>query len=301
MKNSIKFSLLLIFTLTLTFEIQAQSSEWIRVQSNNGEFSIEVPSQYNFFYDKVGFSVSVDSTNYQVKEMNMLNAYKEATLLSVETYESQKDAIKAFYPFKKNKELTDFKLNTLTAKQYVEKNDNFYFKSLYFHTKKQIFVITAASRKGETAVMKHFFDSIIYNPNSKNQVKSEAISFSSLKVSMIDLQFPKEEETKIEKKNETPKIEKRKDESLNKFTIVTKPKAAFVDSARARNVQGLIRLKILFSQDGFIPKIEVIKSLPEGLLRQTIFAVIRIKFLPEEKDGVSQSVTKTIEYNFTLY
>lgn len=302
MKNSVKFTLFLVFTLFFTFEAQAQNAEWIRVQSNNGEFSIEVPAQYKYFYDKEGFSVSVDNTNYQVKEMNMVNAYKEATLLSVETYEVQKGAIKAFYPFnKKAKEFTDFKLDTLTAKQYVEKNDKFYSKSMYFYTKKQIFVITAASRIGETSVMKHFFDSIIYNPNTKNQPKSEAIAFSSLKVAMIDLQFPKEAEVKIEEKSETPKIEIQKDENPNKFIIVSKPKAAFVDSARARNVQGLIRLKVLFSQDGFIPKIEVTKSLPEGLLRQTIFAAIRIKFLPVEKDGNPQSVTKTVEYSFTLY
>ncbi len=301
MKNSIKFILFLTFTLIFGLKTYAQNSEWIRVQSNNGEFSIEVPAQHNFFYDKQGFQVSIDSSDYKVKEMNLLNAYKDSTLLSVETYEAQKDALKALYPFKNTKELTDFKIDTLTAKQYVEKKDNFYSKSLYFYSKKNIFLITAASRNGETAVMKHFFDSIIYNSEIKIQTKSGGIPFSSLNLNTMELKFLKEPKRKIDKKSEIPKTEPLEDENPNKLIIISKPKPAFVDSARARGVQGLIQFKVLFSQDGFIPKIEVTKSLPEGLLRQTVFAAIRIKFLPVEKNGNPQSTTKTIEYNFTLY
>lgn len=296
MKYSIKFILILIFTLIFSFEIQAQNSEWIRVQSDNGEFSIEVPAKNNYFYDKEGFSITEDRSDYKLKEMNLLNAYKDKTLLSVETYEAKKDALKGFYRLEKGENLSDFKLGTFTAKQFIRKKENFYSNTLYFYSKKHIYIVTAASRIDETIAMKHFFNSIIFKSDSKNEPNSEAIPFSSLKVTMIDLKIAKESEAKTEKKIAAPK-----DDSLNKLFIVSKPKPSFTDSARMRGVQGLIRLKTLFSQDGFVPKIEVTKSLPEGLLRQTVFAALRIKFLPEEKDGNPQSVTKTIEYNFTLY
>lgn len=296
MKKIARVLSLIFFAFISIAFAQEKASEWIRVQSDNGEFSIEVPTQNNYFYDKEGFSVSEDNSNYRVKEMNLLNAFKEKTLLSVEIYEAKKDALKTFYPFRKTGELSDFKLDTLTAKQHIDKKDDFYSKTLYFHSKKHIYIITAASRNGETTAMKHFFDSIIFKSDTKNETNSGAILFSSLKATMIDLRITKGSEAKTEKKIKAPK-----DDGLSKLILVSKPKPAYVDSARMRGVQGLIRMKTLFSQDGFMPKIEVTKSLPEGLLRQTVFAALRIKFLPEEKDGNPQNVTKTIEYNFTLY
>ncbi len=293
---------LIFFVFISTTFAQETITKWIRVQSNNGEFSIEVPTQSNYFYDKEVFTIGIDSSTYYLKEMSMINAYKEKTLLSFETYAAKKDALKGFYqPDKGKNNIVDIKLNTITAKQVIYKKDNIYSKSLYFYSKKNIFVVTAVSKNGETSAMKHFFDSIIFNADTKTQPNAAAVPFSSLNVTAIDLKFPKESEAKTEKKVEIPKDEIPKDENLNKLTIISKPKPAYTDSARARGVQGLIRLKVLFSQDGFMPKIEVSKSLPEGLLRQVIFSAIRIKFLPEEKDGNPQSVTKTIEYNFTLY
>jgi hypothetical protein len=60
-------------------------------------------------------------------------------------------------------------------------------------------------------------------------------------------------------------------------------------------------LKIVFAENGFIPKIEATQVLPDGLLRQAVFAAIRIKFLPEEKDDIPQTITKTVEYSFAIY
>ena len=288
------FSLIFFAFTAIAVAQENQSTKWFRVQSNNGEFSIEVPTKNNYFYDKDGFSASIDQSDFKLKEMNLLNSYTEKTLLSIETYEANKDALRTFYKSHRTGKISDFKLNSSVAKEHIDKQNNFYSKTFYFYSKKYIYIITAASRNGETMAMKHFFDSIMFN--SDNKTDSAIVPFSSLRLTTIDLKITNESEAKTGKKVETPK-----DNSLSSLIIISKPPPSFVDSARSRGVQGLIRMNALFSLDGFIPKIEVTKSLPEGLLRQTVFAALRIKFLPMEKDGNPQSVTKTIEYNFTLY
>lgn len=46
------------FAFTSLVFAQENVAEWVRVQNDNGEFSIEVPTKHNYFYDKEGFSVS---------------------------------------------------------------------------------------------------------------------------------------------------------------------------------------------------------------------------------------------------
>lgn len=66
-------------------------------------------------------------------------------------------------------------------------------------------------------------------------------------------------------------------------------------------VTGTIRVRLTFAKDGFVSKIVVLKSLPEGLLRQSLFAALRIKFLPKMKDGSPETVIKMVEYKFDIY
>ena len=91
----------LIFAISfLSFTIfaqETQTSEWIRVHSDDGEFSIEVPAKHDYFYDKDGFLTSHNRNSYNLQEMNMLNAYHENTLLSFERYKVKKGGLEALY------------------------------------------------------------------------------------------------------------------------------------------------------------------------------------------------------------
>jgi len=124
----------LIFAISfLSFTIfaqETQTSEWIRVHSDDGEFSIEVPAKHDYFYDKDGFEVTKKSKNYRLQKMSMLNAYSENTLVSFESYETKKNGLDAVYEydkaFAKNAKVSDFNHYGAAIKQILVKTDEYY-------------------------------------------------------------------------------------------------------------------------------------------------------------------------------
>lgn len=304
-----KFVLFLVFiSFTLIFSaltVAAQNKEdlqWFRVQSDNGEFSVEIPAKYNHVYDKDGFSTSRKSNNYQLKEMHLVNAYYEKTLLSFESYTAKKGSLEAEYEvdqrFPKEIKASEFESNNTKIKQLSLKTDDYYWVKQYLESKTHIYILTVATRNGENEVMKRFLNSLSFRADTKEKPDSNIALYSSLKVTPVVL-IKAEKDKKIAADDKISTKDKVDDKS--KLLIVNKPVPAYTDSARMKGVQGVIQLKTTFAEDSFIPKIEIVKVLPEGLLRQAIFAALRIKFMPEEKEGKPVAVIKTIEYNFAIY
>lgn len=85
------------------------------------------------------------------------------------------------------------------------------------------------------------------------------------------------------------------------LTITLKPAAAYTETARNKQVQGFVRLKIVFKKDGNIGKIKVVEGLPDGLNERAIEAAKNIRFRPATKNGKPVTVTKMVEYRFTIY
>ena len=85
------------------------------------------------------------------------------------------------------------------------------------------------------------------------------------------------------------------------LAITSKPRPGYTDAARQANVQGTVILRVTFLGSGQIGSISAVKGLPNGLTEQAIAAARRISFQPKLVDGVPQSVTKQIEYTFSIY
>jgi TonB family protein len=83
--------------------------------------------------------------------------------------------------------------------------------------------------------------------------------------------------------------------------IISKPKALYTDSARQNAVQGAVTLRVIFLANGSVGNITTVSGLPNGLTEQAIAAARSIKFEPQKINGVAQSVTKQIQYTFTLF
>ena len=60
-------------------------------------------------------------------------------------------------------------------------------------------------------------------------------------------------------------------------------------------------MRAVFSADGTIKHILVVKGLEGGLTEEAVRAARKIKFVPAEKDGRPVSQYFQIEYNFNLY
>jgi len=278
-----------------------QKNEWIRVQSDNGEFSIEVPANSNYFFDKEGFQTSYESNDYSMQNASLLNSYYDKTLLSFEAYEAKKNALKSFIEIDKQRgSYSKFSLNGNSIEQVITKTDKFYSIRWYFFSKKFVYILTGAS-KSETPVIKKFLDSLIFKPDTKEAVDAKIPKFSSLKVTPVHFENLESQKDSDKQTSPNPQAVNKDEENLEKLVIVNKPPAFYVIAARMNRVQGKIRLRVEFSSNGTVSKIEVLKSLPEGLMRQTVFAALRIKFLPEEEYGKPKNVSKVIEYSFTIY
>lgn len=83
--------------------------------------------------------------------------------------------------------------------------------------------------------------------------------------------------------------------------IVSKPRAQYTDAARQQGLQGKVVLKVTFQADGRIGAISPVSGLGGGLTERAIAAARGISFEPAMKNGTPYSVTKTIEYTFTIY
>ncbi|MBA2736364.1 MAG: energy transducer TonB, partial [Pyrinomonadaceae bacterium] len=88
---------------------------------------------------------------------------------------------------------------------------------------------------------------------------------------------------------------------LGNLKIISKPRANYTDAARQNQIQGTVTLRVTFLASGQIGKISLVNDLPDGLTEQAIAAARTIRFEPQIVNGKPRTVTKTVQYNFTIY
>lgn len=102
-------------------------------------------------------------------------------------------------------------------------------------------------------------------------------------------------------KNEPITNSKRSDSKVKKLKILSKPMALYTEEARNNNIQGSVVLRVTFLSNGKIGKVSAVTSLPYGLAEKAVEAAQKIKFEPMLIDGKAGAVTKSVQYNFTIY
>lgn len=83
--------------------------------------------------------------------------------------------------------------------------------------------------------------------------------------------------------------------------IISKPRASYTDTARQQGVQGKVVLRVTFQANGQVGAISPVSGLPGGLTERAIAAARQITFEPAMRNGVAYTVTRTLEYSFTIY
>lgn len=300
MKKIAQIALVLFSFIFSTAYLKAQTSvAWMRVASDNGEFSVEVPNKYDFFYDKDGFVVSNGSSKTSVlTDVHIFSSFQEKTLISFECYETGSNGAELMLEIDKQKmKSSETDRGTYKIKQITSKEAEYYFIRQYYRSKNYLYVVTAASREGETPALKRVVNSIIFDP-TLSAPKQDKTIFSKLKLSNIAVSLKEDANYKSQKPDPNAPPD---DPNIKKLLPVSKPRASYIDAARMKAVQGTIAMKVTLNENGFIPEFVIIKSLPEGLLRQSVFSALRMRFLPQEESGVARTIVKTIEYHFTLY
>lgn len=85
------------------------------------------------------------------------------------------------------------------------------------------------------------------------------------------------------------------------LNITFKPKPRYTDPARQNNIQGTVTVRVTFLASGQIGSVSPVSSLGYGLTEQAIAAAKQMKFEPQLKNGVPQTVTKSVQFSFTIY
>ncbi len=104
-----------------------------------------------------------------------------------------------------------------------------------------------------------------------------------------------------DKKDASEKATEKRAEKTTGVKIISKPRANYTNEARTNSVQGKVVLRVTFSANREIGSISVISGLPDGLTEQAINAAKGIEFKPATRGDVPYSVTKPVEYTFTIY
>jgi TonB family protein len=100
---------------------------------------------------------------------------------------------------------------------------------------------------------------------------------------------------------DAPKENLSDSDSEHFFRILEKPKALYTDEALEAGTQGTVILKVAFLASGHIGSISVVKGLPNGLTEMAVAAARKIRFEPTFDNGKPASITRTVEYKFSLY
>jgi TonB family protein len=88
---------------------------------------------------------------------------------------------------------------------------------------------------------------------------------------------------------------------LQGLKIISKPRANYTDAARQNQIQGTVTLRVTFLESGHIGSVSPISGLPDGLTEQAMAAAAQIRFEPANKNGEPITVTKSVQYSFTIY
>ncbi len=76
--------------------------------------------------------------------------------------------------------------------------------------------------------------------------------------------------------------------------------AKYTDLARRYNTEGTVKLRVTYNANGSIGSVKVVEALPYGLTEQAIAAAKRRVFLPAKKNGKNVTITKLVQFKFTL-
>lgn len=304
-KMLVLFSLIsLLSAIAASQTAPRKNINWQTFAPDNEEFSVETP-----------FPLTFDNLGTKKK-----NAGRRYSNHSENTY------IFIFSDSEKEHFQTDFVSNFIRRFQSKTGNaqignfqgvrynftdaDDFYYSVLIISGENRFYVFQTVSETENNPLTEKFFASIQLNSRSSQNNPPEN-----------DSEEPNEPEKTITDESQTGQGSGRgsgsgdgginndaikstaehsvvKDAPLN---ILSKPKANYTDAARFYQISGNVRIRMTFLAGGEIGAVTPITKLPFGLTTQAINAARQMRFEPAVKNGQPYSVTKLVEYVFTIY
>lgn len=305
--------------------INAQRQQWKKLESENREFAIALPANFDVSVEPEGF-IRQNPQNrkefFSFKDLRSIRAYEEGVAIIFERYkvEKAKRALPVLLDNEPslstiaNGEVRDVSFENFIGRQRIKENERSYSVTLHLASDNYIYFIIVGARNKDNSSISQFLGQI--------EVAGKQLLAQSEKIenivgsvhSISDLQnspFEVVTENALEKQ-ETPKLQAETskneiksppapDPTAKPLVIFFQPAPGYSEKARRNNVTGKIRLRVIFRADGQINKAEVLSGLPDGLNERVFSSVRRMLFIPATKQGTPISLSKVLEYNFSMY
>ena len=194
---------------------------------------------------------------------------------------------------------------SLVGKEYHKADKFLTEKTRLVAGRNEVYILTAATRGESNATMNEFLESQKFlrsvQTASAADANDKAILISSLNHEEPEITLAYTQNAQTATSSDSKTNAKADNAEIKPMILLSKPHPSYTETARRNSVAGIVRMRLTFGADAKIKKIQIIQSLPDGLVREAVFAALRMKFLPMEKDGVPASNTRLVEYNFDLY
>ena len=297
-----KKTIFILFILLLAGTAFCQEKNaWDRLRTDDGEMTVKMPAGcYAHFYNPDGITVSEagNRNRYRLTEMRLVSCYHERTLMSVEIYETPQ-ARAAARILQKSLKIDGEELNLgekFYAVEKTVKTDRYFSRQRIVAGKKHVYIITAATRGEPGDALRVFLDSLAFNADASTADKN-SVALSAL-ANVLPEVLEKQESDEKQTADPQPGDALKTLEPLIRISI---PTAYYSEAARQKRTTGKVVLRLTLNERGRISRLQVVRDLPFGLMREAVLAALRIKFLPAEQNGVPRPTTQLIEYNFGSY
>ncbi len=295
-------SLLLFLSLTVSAQNEKVPKKNGQIfQPKGEEFTVMTPTSFeSLVYDgdvKVRrFTASVDGRFLFI-----------SSDLSTEPFhfKTVQDLLKQTVYKSKKEKLNNFEVEKIS----FDYSDDFFHKMWIIKTEQRIYIFHTASEVEDDDIVEKFFKSIKIDRKLVNKNETTELTFrEGVGTSGNDSHRNQKSilgvalDTGIsENSNISTSLPKPIDSNNSPFQIRLKPKANYTDFARFFEIQGSVILRTTFLKTGEIGTVSAITKLPFGLTKNAVEAAKKIKFKPMVKNGINVSLTKNVQYTFTIY
>jgi TonB family protein len=317
MKKYLLISLILLFSASNLLAQDGETLEYKTYKVEKDGFSLDVPKAFDLVYfdkdeDKYRFygyyspetylfvdsrETTKDLLNKGLIEYATDNGAK-VRHLSVENFDADKYEFldkEGFYQIiiivpNKNRNLVFHSVSTLQNDPSVKR----FFSSLKFDNLKIPQILASQFFNGTIEISKPENDKNILVPIVNSGIKSGSGSGSGSGAGSGGSGIGNGRTTK------QPDDKPTTGETAG-LKLLSKPRPPYTDMARFYNMQGTVLLRVTFLANGKIGSVSVVEKTPFGLTLSAINAAKLMQFEPARRNGVAYSVTKTVQFSFTIY
>ena len=299
----VRIILILIFgCFAVQSTIAQKVEEWIRIESPSRDISFAVPAN--------GHTVFEDNGNFNVW-------YTESGVylsVSMRRDGDAKSSIKHWWPgMGEKKDFKFYKTDDFFIREYKrpDESSGVDFQWIEIASSHGFYSFGAQLKRDSANIYEKFLMSIRLNDRPLFVGEPSAIAETNtvrtndLKTDDVVLNALKRPDAKGIKLGRGVLTEEKltPDKTIysKELIVLRKPHPAYTDSARMKNVQGSLKLRVTFLANGQVGPIALVKALDKGLEDNAVEAAEKIKFLPAEINGKPVDVVRYLEYQFSIY